>query len=450
FCARSLGVARLRALRGSGVAYDATLWREMCELGWGAIVVPEAAGGLGLGAQAVAAVCRELGRVVAPEPMLECGVAAAALLAQLDDTGRLLGALGAGELRFGAALAADEEFAGDGVTRLRAVHVNGSYRLDGTLRQVPLGSAPDGWLVPATLDGDSALFHLAADCPGLAVTPQPQADGSINATLVCDELMLGADALLAHGAGVDRALAWARELARVATAAYLQGLAERLFDITLDYLKTRQQFGRPIGSFQALQHRAVDLYIQTVMNAAVVDEAARDFDAADDDATRARAASRAKYRATEAALQVARQAVQLHGGIGYTDECDVGLYLNRALTLAARHGNAGCHARRLAALLRAADDDAGAAARPLPAIPADGEWDSVNDDDFRRIVRDFFEREYPAELRYPSARLRWSEIRDWYMTLSRKGWVAPAWPAAHGGMGLSPAKLLIYIEEQER
>ncbi|MEQ8232062.1 MAG: acyl-CoA dehydrogenase [Gammaproteobacteria bacterium] len=450
FCARSLGVARLRSLRGEGVAYDATLWREMCELGWGAIVAPEAAGGLGLGAQAVVAVCRELGRVVAPEPMLECGVASAALLARLDDAGGLLGALGAGELRIGAALAADDEFAGDSATRLRATHLDGGYRLEGALRQVPLGGAPDGWLVPATLDGDTALFRLTPDLAGLELTPQTQADGSINASLACDGLMVGSDALLAHGSAVDAALAWARELAAIATAAYLEGLAARLFDITLDYLKTRQQFGRPIGSFQALQHRAVDLYIQTVMSAAVVTQAARDFDAADDDAARARAASRAKYRATEAALAIARQAVQLHGGIGYTDECDVGLYLNRALALAARHGNASHHARRLAALVRGADDDTTATTRPLPPVPANGEWDSVSDDDFRRIVRDFFEREYPAELRYPSARLRWAEIREWYLTLSHKGWVAPAWPAEHGGMGLSPSKLLIFIEEQER
>jgi len=449
FCARSLDVTRLRTLRGEGVAHDANLWREMCELGWGAIVVPEAAGGLDLGAQAVNAVCRELGRVVAPEPMLECGVAASALLARIDGSEELLTAVGNGTLRVGAVLTEEGELAGAAV-RLDATHVDDGYRLSGTLRQVPLGTTADGWLVPATLDGDAALFHLAPGTTGLDVAVNAQADGSSHATLTCGDLVVGAATLLARGTVVENALAYARELARLAAGAYLLGLAERLFDITLDYLKTRQQFGRPIGSFQALQHRAVDLYIQKVMAAAVVEEAARAFDTATSASARARAASRAKHRANEAALLIARQAVQLHGGIGYTDECDVGLYLNRALTLAACHGNASFHARRLAGLVRGDEGNGERATPPLPPIPGNGEWDSISDEDFRRIVRDFFEREYPVELRYPSARLRWAEIRDWYMTLSRQGWVAPAWPAAHGGMGLSPSKLLIFIEEQER
>ena len=96
------------------------------------------------------------------------------------------------------------------------------------------------------------------------------------------------------------------------------------------------------------------------------------------------------------------------------------------------------------------DLDQGGTSDTLPAIPVNGDWDRLSDEDFRRVVRDFFEREYPPALRYPSARLRWSAIKPWYLALSAKGWIAPAWPAEHGGMGLSPAKLLIFIEEQER
>jgi 3-oxochol-4-en-24-oyl-CoA dehydrogenase len=448
FCARSLPVARLRALRGGEPPFDLAQWRAMCELGWGGILLPEAWGGLGLGASAVGAVCRELGRVAAPEPMLECGVAAAALLAAVPPAEALALRLASGDIVLAAALTADDERLG-GAGELGLRRQAGGWRLDGCAHQVPLGAAADGWLLVATGDDGPALIHVAAGTPGLTLANHRLADGTSAATLNCEGVAVDDAALLAQGAGVATAVNQARALACLATSAYLVGMAERLFAFTLDYLKTRQQFGRPIGAFQALQHRAVDLYIQQIIAGAVLDETLADYDCSTDSRVRERAARRAKYRANEATMLIARQAVQLHGGIGYTDECDVGLYLNRALVLAARHGTASQHARHLAPLV-SGDDDDGRAGQALPAEPANGDWDSLDDDDFRRLVRHFFETAYPAELRYPSSRLRWATIKPWYLTLSAKGWVAPAWPAAHGGMGLSPGKLLIFIEEQER
>lgn len=449
FCARSLPVTRLRTLRGGSPPFDNSQWQAMCELGWGSILLPEASGGLGLGASAVGAICRELGRVVAPEPMLECGVAAAALLAAVPSAEALAARLASGEILLAAALTAANERAGGG-DELVLRRQGDRWRIDGRAFQVPLGDTADGWLLVAEEDGEPVLLHLAAGSAGLGLELATVADGSRVSTLICDGVAVADDSVLARGPAVEGALVQAREVASLATSAYLVGLTEQLFDITLDYLKTRQQFGRPIGSFQALQHRAVDLYMQKIVANAVIAECLTEYDRARDARTRARAARRAKYRANEAALQIARQAVQLHGGIGYTDECDVGLYLNRALVLAARHGTASQQVRQLTALLTDEQDAPGTSARSLPAEPANGEWDSIGDDDFRRLVRRFFETEYPAELRYPSARLRWAEIKPWYLKLSAKGWVAPAWPAEHGGMGLSPTKLLIFIEEQER
>lgn len=450
FCARELPVTRLRDWRGQQPAFSPAAWREMCELGWPAILVPENRGGLGLGASAVGAVCRELGRVVAPEPLIECGVAAAALLGQLPDDSDVLSGLLSGTTLVGLAWSEPQDFSarpGDG---LSATLDSEELTLNGDIRGLSQGSAMDHWLVPATLNDTNAVVLLDSNAAGLVITDRQQSDGTALSDISARDVRLPAHCVLLQGAEAAKLFRRSRELAQLAASAYLLGLAEAVFEITLEYLKTRKQFGQPIGSFQALQHRAVDLYIHQRVAAAVVTQALGQYDSADSDEARATAASRAKYRANEAALQLGRQAVQLHGGIGYTDECDVGLYLNRALAVAAALGTSTQHAQALAGLIREGDDDTELAVTLPQQLPENGHWDDLTDDQFRQAVRNFFEAEYPSELRYPPARLRWKQIKPWYLTLSERGWVAPAWPAEHGGMGLSPGKLLIYMEEQER
>jgi len=450
FCSRQLPVARLRALRGDSTPFDRSLWQAMCELGWGGIAAPEAVGGLELGARALGAICRRLGQVVAPEPMLECGAASAWLLAQSDKRRDLAEAVVSGTALIGAVLTEAAEHPGAVTPLPEATPDAEGYRLRGTVRHIPLAPALDGWLIPVSASGETLLVYLPRDAADAILDAVSLADGSNAGALSLAGTPVSPDSVVLRGSAAEQALAFARQLATLASSAYLLGIAERALSITTDYLKTRQQFGRAIGAFQALQHRAVDLYIQVRVATAVVEETLAAFDTTADLHQRNILVSRAKYRANEAALMVTRQAVQLHGGIGYTDECDVGLYLNRALVLANRHGTSSYHSRTLAGLLRGHEGTDKADTAALPAAPANGHWDDISDEDFRRIVRQFFESEYPAAMRNPSARFRWQEIKPWYLTLSRKGWVAPAWPAEHGGMGLSPAKLLIYIEEQER
>ncbi len=124
----------------------------------------------------------------------------------------------------------------------------------------------------------------------------------------------------------------------------------RALEMTLDYLRTRVQFGKPIGSFQALQHRAVDLHMQKELAAAVLEEALAQLDSDPEPAARAAAASRLKARCADAAVKITRETMQMHGAIGFTDEYDAGLYLKRALTLAAWLGSATAHRRRYAQL----------------------------------------------------------------------------------------------------
>ena len=145
----------------------------------------------------------------------------------------------------------------------------------------------------------------------------------------------------------------------VATSAELLGVMRRTLSITLDYLRTRRQFGQPIGAFQALQHRAVDLYLQQELGAACLAATLGDWDVQASVETRAAKASRVKSRCSDAALAIGREAVQMHGAIGFTHECDVGLYLKRAVVLSARYGNAAAHRRRITATCISGDGDIG-------------------------------------------------------------------------------------------
>jgi len=445
FCAHTLDRSRLRALRGASPAFDREAWRQMADLGWTAMVVPQDLGGLGLGAACAAAVCRELGTVVAPEPLIETAIGAATLLTHLGGADDLLRSLVSGENIvvpvFGA-------LNGAPFAAVAAEERGGKYILTGVLENVPLGPDADGWLIPATLEGQPAWFHIPAAAAGVTIEAFALADGTRDGQLLlegCDGGLLGA------GERARNALDLARTRTELSSSAYLLGLSEALFQITLDYAGTRRQFGRAISSFQAIQHRLVDLYLQIRLTDAVVTEscAVADLDA---QALGQRAASRARYRACKTALAVTREAIQLHGAIGTTEECDVGLYVNRALVLAARYGQSSAHAERIAGMRSDASVVAAEAMTGIDgnAEPPGGDWNNFNNDEFRGVVRHWFENNYPGELRNPRARLRWDECRDWYEVLYRRGWAAPAWPTEHGGMGLSPEKFLIFVEERER
>ena len=453
FCSRSLDVSRLRPMREGGENFNSDLWREMCDLGWAGLLAKEESGGLGLGADCFGIICRELGRVVAPEPLIEIG-AAVALLSRLDADKLLLASIIDGSSLVSIALTDPEEYLGEKIPTIKATQDSNGYLLTGTAPGVSYGTDMDQFILPADLEGQVALFLVKKETEGVAVSGIDLADGSTQATINLSSVAVVANNLLSSGEEAEKELNYARDLARISISAYLVGLSESIFDITLDYLKTRTQFGQAIGSFQALQHRAVDLFIQKVIAGSVLDETLQGFYRENSDTVRHHLSCRAKYRANEAALLISREAVQMHGGMGYTEECNVGLFLNRALVLVSRLGTSTYHAERFGrselvfppiAPSTSPDKNISSAGEKN-----DGNWNELEDDNFRKTVRHFFETEYPTEMRYPSKRPRWNEIKFWYLRLSEKGWVAPAWPTKHGGMGLSPAKMLIFIEEQER
>jgi alkylation response protein AidB-like acyl-CoA dehydrogenase len=235
-------------------------------------------------------------------------------------------------------------------TGVRAVPEAGGVRLDGEVRFCAPASA-DAWIVSAHAPQGQALYGVPCDQAGLTVIAEPTADGGAMARLRFADARLPADACIATPAVAEALLRDALDAGTALTAAELVGLMDRALDMTLEYLRTRKQFGKPIGSFQALQHRAVDIWIQRQLARAAVDAALAILDSPVADAqARTQAASSAKARAAHAALLLCNQAVQLHGAIGYTDDYDLGIYLNRALTLAAWMGNAAEHRRRWGAL----------------------------------------------------------------------------------------------------
>ena len=442
-------LSRLRALRGTSPGFDKDLWRAMAEAGWTAIVTPEALGGLDLGLEAVSAIAQEIGRHPLPEPFIAGAVQAVAALCAFEPSelrDRLLAEVASGDLVIGVAW--QEEPGGVEREPLEATasESDGRVRLCGRKEWVAPGPGADGWLVSARSDSGSAVYWLAADAARLRVEPIARVDGTLMGRLVLDDVEIPAGNRLGVGSSAERAIDHGNDVARFAQGAELLGMARQALVITLEYLRTRVQFGRPIGANQALQHRMVDAYIQLELGSAAIEHALAALRRGNADI--ALMASRVKARCADAALHVTRLAIQFHGAIGYTDEYVVGLYFKRALNIASSLGGAEAH--RLRALrLQPAAAPRGERARRWAEFPREAEWDSMRDDEFRAMVRAFLERNYPQHLRYPPRRLHWDEIKDWYFTLSRQGWIAPAWPRAFGGMELPPDKLLAFLEEIE-
>ena len=320
------GVTRARALRFSMPGFSTEVWKQMGELGWIGLAVPEAAGGTGLGMAEMCALGEELGRALAPEPLIGTALSAA-LLAEAGATDVLRHLL-AGEA---VVLTAWQD---------RANTLEPCRAADATRRFIPMGAGATHFLVPV---GHALDLVEASSCE---LTHEATHDGGHFTTLRAPA-----------GAPIGQAnLAPALDRAALATAAYMLGGMEAAFALTLDYLRTRQQFGKIIGTFQALQHRAADTKLHIALSRAAVEQAAAALDAgvAGDEASAL--VSRAKARASEGAMLVGQACVQLSGGIGYTDDYDVGLYLRKAMVLAGAFGGAALHRARFMAMSPETED----------------------------------------------------------------------------------------------
>lgn len=357
YVARGPGLARVRALREDPREYDRAVWKDMAALGWLGILVPEAYGGLGLGLAEMAIVARGLARRLAPEPLAASAVMATSALAAAENE-RLkqaeLPRMAAGEA---IVTLAWQERAGEldpGCVATRAQPFEGGLRVTGTKRYVAGSAQADAFLVSAREGEELVLLWLPRTAPGVTLALEPLADGRAFGTLVLADAHVPREGVAARGPAALEALARAFDHGAAICAAELAGVLERALEITLDFLRTRVQFGQPIGAFQALQHRAVDLHIQKELADAALAAGLEALDGDPDPDTRAALASRLKSRCAQAALLVTREAIQMHGAIGFTDEHDAGLYLKRALTFSAWLGSPAWHRRRYARRTREA------------------------------------------------------------------------------------------------
>jgi alkylation response protein AidB-like acyl-CoA dehydrogenase len=297
--------------------------------------VPGEYGGFGEGAASRLVVQRELGRALMLEPVIPCSVMATAILsasgsaAQRD---RWLGTISTGQHIVVPAYAEPASRYRFGSVATRAAPVGRGYVLDGAKALVWHGEVADAFIVSARVGepdtGEIALFLVPRESRGVSVTSYPTMDGQRAADVSFDAVALGAESLIAApGEGVS-ALAHGVDCGIAALCADAAGAMERLIEITADYLRTRRQFGQPLAAFQALQHRTADMLVQKELALSMAYVAAQALDEPDA-RKRRRMLAAAKVTVAKAARFVGQQAVQLHGGMGMTDELEVGDYFKR-------------------------------------------------------------------------------------------------------------------------
>lgn len=347
------GAGRLRRLRDAppDARFSRALWAEMAALGWLGLTIPEAHGGAGLGLAELAIVLEELGRGLGPEPlgpMLLLGAGAIDAAGSDAQRAQWLPRLAAGEALATLAWQEGPHRHPDGAcATVAAPRPGGGWTLTGDKREVLAGADADVLVVSARVAGDAAprLFLVEAGARGLARTPLDRVDAHPVARVVLTAVEVRPDAALPGPLALEGVL----DRATIGlTAEMLGGMAATL-ELTLAWLRERRQFGVPIGSFQALQHRAARAFVELELTRSAVMAAARTADLPGvPGPALAQAASLAKARASDAFALIADEGVQLHGGIGMTDEHDVGLYLKRARVTAQSYGDAAWHRDRWA------------------------------------------------------------------------------------------------------
>ena len=328
-----------RALRGKNPSFSPARLREAGELGWLGMLVPTSADGLGLGLTELALVLEQAGRALVSEPIGLAAISAAAL-AQGHAPHPMLARAMAGEALVVPATQESQHAADPLSVRTQAAGERAS-RLTGTKVSVCADGA-EGFLVSAAGADGPSLYYVARDAAGVSLSTRQSVEGRALATLTLQDTP--GDLLPARQSSRS-AIEALDDLALIALSAELLGVMEGAQEMTFAYLRIRKQFGKPIGSFQALQHKAVDIYIKTETTRSLLYQVAAANDPSRVDPAQAVAL---KAKASQDALEVTKACIQMHGGIGFTDEHDIGLYLKRAMLLSSLNGNAAAQRRRYA------------------------------------------------------------------------------------------------------
>lgn len=424
-----------------GSAHDAGLWRDMATtLGWCALTVPEHCGGMGMGQTERALLMEQMGRRLPAVPYFASAcLAADALQYGAPQAGKpWLEQLAAGEVV--AALALPRLARWDGadctVTARRTAQ---GHVLDGEIAQVMGAAQADLLLVPArTEDGDIALFALRAGSPGMAVTPLRTMDMTrAIATLQLTNVHMGAGAWLAAGQALQAGLRHATTLAALALAAEQVGAARQCLELTLAYIAERVQFGRAIASFQAVKHRCAHMMVALESAVSMVYGAALQAGLGSQEWEADVAC--AKHAANHALFFCAQEAIQLHGGVGFTWEYDPHLYFKRAQ---AAHHWFGSDSDCLRQVGQALAD--GAAHQPDHTAPP-GEFELWLEAQLSGEFAQLRHRGGPGdEDAFPEQR------KHWERAMAAAGWTCAGWPKEHGGAGLTLSEQVAHHEHYAR
>jgi alkylation response protein AidB-like acyl-CoA dehydrogenase len=352
FVKRASPPGRIRKLRDDPLGYSPDLWKQMAEMGWLGMPFPESAGGLGRSFVDVSLVLEHLGASLVPEPFVPSVILAGTAIARAGSPAQwqqLLGPMIEG--RTTLALAHDERgsrFSTSGIST-RAERDGDGWRLHGEKVFVLNGHAADALVISARSPAGLSLFAVDKGTAGLRATPVSTIDGRRAALVALDGARVGPERLLGREGGALPVLDQVMDVAAAAACAEGVGVARAMLQMTLEHLKTREQFNVKIGSFQVLQHRAVDMFIETELARSITIAACIKADDPDP-AERRAATSGAKAQLAVSGRYVAAQAIQLHGGIGITDEHDIGLYFKRMQALNTLFGDEDFHNAQFAAL----------------------------------------------------------------------------------------------------
>jgi alkylation response protein AidB-like acyl-CoA dehydrogenase len=341
--AAKYSLASLRNHIDSQADYDTRLWRYGAELGWPALAVPEDDGGLGQGIVELTIVAIEHGRCLLPSPFIPTVVVADAVArSAMENRSEILSALLDGSATAGWAFAErGQPFSWDHL-RTRAYEEAQGYVINGAKAHTQDAGSARWLLVDGVLDDQPARFVVEADAPGVQLHRMHALDvGRSYYDVTFDEVHVPRDALCSNRSDPALDVERSSHIAAVLACAEMVGIGERLLEMTVQYAKDRVQFGRPIGSFQAVKHKCADMRLWLQASTATTYHAAMRLDAQTDD--HARAVSVAKAYASQAICRLAGEALQIHAGIGFTWEHDLHLYLRRARTNALLYGDVAHH-----------------------------------------------------------------------------------------------------------
>lgn len=357
FLAEKATVANLRELRDAGDAgYSDEVWKEIAAMGWAGIAVEEDYGGLGYGYTGLGIVLEQMGRNLSPSPLQSSVLVGATIIAQLgsaEQKEQLLPAIAAGETLVTLALQEGRHHA-PLQTQMRAVAKDGGFVLNGEKRLVLDAPTANTFLVVARTSGQAGdeegltVFLVDAQAQGLAIDARSMVDSRASGSLTLQDVAVEASAVLGSVDQAASGLMHALDIANIGLSAELLGLSSAAFERTVGYLQERKQFGRIIGTFQGLQHRAAELFAELELARSIVLQALHKVDEGADDV--ALYASAAKAKLCEVAQRATNEGIQMHGGIGMTDEHEIGFYIKRARVAQHTFGDYNYHLDRFAQL----------------------------------------------------------------------------------------------------